>query len=268
MLGNRGKQNTSEEEASASGRARAESAQLKSTKRRQNTPWIIGGIALVLLSGLAAASLAGTEDPIVQRTPALIAARSIAEGRVITSDDLQVVEVEGLPREVQIMDPATLDDVLGRIAAGPIGSGSFIHPDQFIIGGLGQEPTVVVGANLNPDEYPLQDLRRGDLVRIIEVRIESDDFGEDDDIPVRIDGRELAVAEIVAVRPTTSDGLHFSLRIGESSANVVLDRVARGRVSIALIDGAQAVRPAEPLTPADPLDPGDPAEIDSESGDG
>ena len=265
MLGNRGKQNTSEEEASASGRARAENAQLKSTKRRQNTPWIIGGIALVLLSGLAAASLASTEDPIVQRTPALIAARSIAEGRVITADDLQVVEVEGLPREVQIMDPATLDDVLGRIAAGPIGSGSFIHPDQFIIGGLGQEPTVVIGANLNPDEYPLQDLRRGDLVRIVEVRIE--DFG-DEDLPVRIDGRELAVAEIVAVRPTTGDGLHFSLRIGESSANVVLDRVARGRVSIALIDGAQAVRPAEPLTPADPLDPGDPAEIDSESGDG
>lgn len=267
MVGIKGKQNTSDTAAGATSRARAESAQLKSTKRRQNTPWIIGGIALVLLSGLAAASLASADDPIVQRTPALIAARSIAEGRVITTDDLQVVEIEGLPREAQIMDPATLDDVLGRIAAGPIGSGSFIHPDQFIIGGLGQEPTVVVGAALTPDEYPLQDLRQGDLVRLIEVRIEASD-AEDDEAPVRIDGRELAVAEIVAVRPTQNDGLHFSLRIGESSANVVVDRISRGRLSIALIDAAQAVRPAEPLEPADPLDPGDPAEIDSESGDG
>ena len=224
--------------------------------RPRNGPWVIGGIILVVLSGLAAASLISSDETVVQRTSVVIAAQSIAEGRVLQAEDLAVAEITELAREIQVMAPETIDQIIGRVAAGPIGSGSVVHPDQFIIGGLGQEPTVVVGAALGPDEYPQLTLRPGDLIRVIETRI--DDIEGDDGI-VRIDGRELAVAQVVEVRPLSGDQLHFSLRVGESSANVLLDRIARGRVSIALIDGDTAARPAPALEPAAPLAPVDPA---------
>lgn len=226
------------------------------TARPRNGPWVIGGVVLVVLSGFAAASLISPEETAVQRTSVVIAAQSIAEGRVLEAEDLAVAEITELASEIQVMAPEAIDQIIGRVAAGPIGSGSVVHPDQFIIGGLGQEPTVVIGAALGPNEYPLLTLRPGDLIRVVETRI--DDIEGEDGI-VRIDGRELAVAQIVEVRPLSSDQLHFSLRVGESSTNVLLDRIARGKVSIALIDGDTAARPAPALEPAAPLDPVDPA---------
>ena len=223
--------------------------------RERNTLWMIAGIALVLVSGLAAATVAQSMS---NRVEVLVAARTIAEGEVIDVGDLRSssLAVDG---GVRAIAPTELDTLIGKVATGPIGEGAIVHPSQFIDGNEAEQPTVIVGAALEAGQYPLAGLRPGDQVKVIEVSGPNAVFDDSGSGP-----RELTEGEIVeVVRLARSDALLVSIRVNEAIATPLSERAQQGRLRLALIDGGLLDDQVAPLEPGDPADPGEPTELDS-----
>lgn len=220
---------------------------------------MIGGAALILISGFAAASMAQTYTETVD---VLVAAEAIAEGEPIRAEHLEVVPIAAGEGEIQAIHPTGLEDLIGRVASGPIGAGSILHPDQFA-GVEAEEQMVIVGMALEPDEFPTNGLQRGDLVRLFDV---NKTFGRSDPGVAE----EITIGEIVAVEPLkTGSQFHFSIRVKESTANVITSRATQDSLAIALAESesgdvsqlAEALEPGDdidPLDPAEPLEPGEP----------
>lgn len=223
---------------------------LAAPTRQRNAAVMIAGAAFIILAAALAASVASSFDDSIE---VLVASNEIAEGQPISASDFRTVRIAAGAGDIQAVSPDSIDDLVGRVAAGPIGEGSMIHPAQFAISS--EETKVVVGAALGPDQYPATGLKPGDQVRLIEV---AGRFGSSDDDSGFSSGREITVGEITdVVRLGSPDTLHFSIRVGESAASVVAQRVAQDRLTIALVDESltiQRVDPLEPIAPVVPLE--------------
>ncbi len=223
--------------------------------RQRNTLWIIAGIALVLISGLAAATVV---QSLSGRVDVLVAARLIAEGEVVEPGDLKSTSLAVEPG-VRAISPSELNNLIGMVATGPIGEGAIVHPSQFIDGNTEDQPTVIVGAALEAGQYPLSGLRPGDRVKVIEVSGATAAFDES-----TIGPRELTEGEVVEVeRLARSDAFLVSIRVNEAIATPMSERAQQGRLRLALIDSGLFDDPVAPLDPADPAEPGEPSELDS-----
>lgn len=223
---------------------RAAAAPEKATRQR-NAAVMIAGVAFIVIAAAMAASVAASFDDSVD---VLVAAEPIAEGQPITADHFRVVQIAAGAGDIQAVSPEQADQLVGRVAAGPIGEGSLIHPDQFMV--ARDDQLVVVGAALEPDQYPATPLKPGDRVRLIQVtggRTSGDD-GFDS-------GMELAFGEITDVTQLGPKEHHFSIRVPESVANVIAQRVAQDRLTIALLDESITLEQVDPLAPARPLVP-------------
>ena len=217
--------------------------------KARNTTWVVVGLVLVAVAGIAASSLwRGLSDRVV----VLVAADLIEEGQVVTEADLTPASIAA-DTTVRAMSPEQLAELVGKVASGPIGAGSIVHPAQFIVDDDADEPTVIVGAALEPGQYPIVGLRPGDRVRIIEVSSERASIGDDQE------PREIAVGEIVEVAGLQQSDIYLvSLRIKESASLMVSERVQQSRISIALLDSDTPDELIDPLSPADPIEPGEP----------
>ncbi len=235
----------------------------QSPRRPRNTLWIIVGLVLMVIAGLAALGLAGG---LAARVEVLVAAQPIAEGQTVTAADLAVAEIS-ISTEVQAIAPGQLEEYVGRVATGPVGAGAVLHPGQFAESLDDGVEHVIVGAALQPGAYPRVGLRPGDRVRLV-------------DIEAALAATVAVEAEVVEVVPTGSGGeLLISLRIDENQAAPVSAVAARGALRLALLDEGfddvvTPLAPALPVTPLDPAEPDaldlpaeDPAEIPSEAAD-
>lgn len=211
---------------------------------------VLLGVAagLALLAGLFAWSVAQSFD---QTVKVLVADRPVAEGQQLVDGDVRIVEIAAAEGDIQVLAPTKKDQLLGLTAAGPIGEGTLLHPRQFVQ--TNDTESVTVGAALGPNSYPTRDLINGDVVRLIELstsRRSSDESFRT--------GRELAVGEIVQVTDLgQADSIHVSIRVSESVAAVVADRIAEDRLSLALVDGAIDLSAVVPLEPAQAVIPAD-----------
>ncbi|MEM9133650.1 MAG: SAF domain-containing protein [Actinomycetota bacterium] len=215
----------------------------QSPPRPRNTLWIIVGLLLMTVAGLAALGLAGG---LAARVEVLVAARPIAEGQVVTVDDLAVAEIS-VSADVQAISPRRIEEYVGRVATGPVGAGAVLHPGQFADAVDDGAEHVIVGAALQPGAYPRVGLRPGDRVRLV-------------DIEVPVASSPAVEAEVVEVVPTGSGGeLLISLRIDEAQAEPVSGIAARSALRLALIDEGfdDLVTPLEPVLPVTPLEPAD-----------
>ena len=204
-------------------------------KRKSNTAWMIAGAALILISGLSAISIVGS---LTESVDVVVASRPIAEGEVIGEGDLAVAAITTRSGDVRAVPPEEIQSMIGLVAAGPVGQGAIVHPDAFIEASMGmeEEQTVLVGAALGPNQYPRTGLRPGDTVRLVETAPRSFSAG-DDVIGVGTTAREITTGEIVEVFALGSaSNFHFSIRIGESSANLVAQRVSEDRLTLVLIE--------------------------------
>lgn len=226
-------------------------------KRQRSTGWMIGGAALILISGFAAASMAQTYTETVD---VLVASEPIAEGEPLRADQLDVVPIAAGQGQMQAIHPTEIDDLIGRVASGPIGKGSVLHPAQFASVDT-EEEMVIVGMALEPDEFPTSGLQYGDLVQVFDVGASFDS----ESVSV---AEEVAIGEIIAARPLTGDKIHFSIRVPESTANIITSRATQNALAIALAEqsgelgrlGAtlEPTGDADPLAPGEPLEPGEP----------
>ncbi len=217
--------------------------------KARNTTWIVAGMVLVVVAGIAASSLwRGLSD----RVDVLVAADLIEGGQVITADDFTVASIAA-DENVRALSPDQRDELVGQVATGPIGAGSIIHPAQFVANIVGDEPTVVIGAALEPGQYPIIGLLPGDRVRIIEVSGREALIGEESE------PQEIAIGEVVEVAGLQrSDVYLVSLRINESASLLISERVQQGRISIALLDSGFPDELIDPIGPAEPVQPGEP----------
>lgn len=215
-------------------------------KRRSNTIWMVAGLVLILISAISAAALAQSFNDSVQ---VVVAVRPIAEGQSVVAEDLGIAEISTSANNVRAIEPGRRGDLVGLVAAGPIGQGSIVHPDSFVSMAADDEGNVVVGAALGPDNYPRASLQPGDVVRLIEL---SGGAVSLDGAPAA-GGREITIGEIVEVVRLGGDNFHFSIRVGESSANLVVDRIASNQLSLALLEDQSEFDAMEPMD-SDPID--------------
>lgn len=205
---------------------------------------MIAGLAFVLIAAALAVSVANSFDDSLE---VLVAANPIAEGQTLSAEDFRVVQIAAGEGDIQAVAPGDMNDLIGRIAAGPIGEGSMIHPAQFAV--ASSETLVVVGAALEPDQFPVGGVKPGDRVRLIEV---ADKFA---DIEGFSTGNDLGIGEVVDAHAFSPREMHFSIRVSESIANVVAQRVTQDRLTIALVDQSITLEQVDPLDPAIPLPP-------------
>lgn len=226
--------------------------------KARNTTWIVVGLVLVIVAGAAASSLwRGLSD----RVDVLVAANLIEAGQVVTEADLTTASIAA-DDGVRAISPDRANELIGQVASGPIGVGSIVHPAQFVIAETGEEPTVVVGAALEPGQYPIVGLLPGDRVRVIEVSGPNVLIGEE------AEPREITIGEIVEVHGLQrGDQFLVSIRINESANLLVSERAQQGRISLALLDSDFPEDLIDPLEPAQPVEPGEPLDPPPASGD-
>lgn len=224
-------------------------------RRPRNTIWMIAGLLLVLVSGIAAATAFASLD---RRVEVLVAARTIAEGEVVEGGDLRPASVAVDPG-VRAVSPSEAGELVGQVAAGPVGQGQIVHRSQFVAGDAEGQPKVIVGLALDPGQYPLVGLRPGDRVKVVEVSASNAAFGDDPGSG----SRELTEGEVVdVVSLSGGDRRLVSLRISEAMATPVSDGAHQSLVRLALIDDGLFDDVVAPLDPAEPGEPGTPSEVD------
>ena len=126
---------------------------LAAPTRQRNAAVMIAGAAFIILAAALAASVASSFDDSIE---VLVATSEIAEGQPVTEADFRTVRIAAGAGDIQVVSPDSIEDLVGRVAAGPIGEGSMIHPAQFAISSA--EAKVVVGAALGPDQGHLRQL--------------------------------------------------------------------------------------------------------------
>lgn len=220
---------------------------LATPARQRNTAAMIAGLAFIIIAGAIGASVASSFDDSIE---VLVAARDIEEGQPISADDFRTVQIAAAAGDIEVLAPSSIDELVGRVAAGPIGQGSMIHPDQFAL--AYGEQRILVGAALGPDQYPAGGLRAGDQVRIIATSGRSFSSRDDDGLTA---GQEVAVGEVVDVVSLSSNNLHFSIRVPESTANIVVQLVSSGQVSLGLLDDGVALDSVPALPPGQTFEP-------------
>jgi len=233
--------------------------------RSRNRGWLLAGGLLTLIAGISAASIFSS---LSQSVDVLVASRPIAEGAVISTNDFRTVSIAADTGSIRAISPDDGEQLVGQLAAGLIGEGSILHPDQFTNRiEQGVERTVVVGAALSPNDLPLLQLLPGDQIRLFEtfsgqaVDIGSAFSGADDTAQITSVSREVTDATVVeAATLGTSGSSHVAMRISESNANLVTNLVEQGRLAIALVDSLPSTDAVGPLEPGEPLAPGEPGD--------
>jgi hypothetical protein len=232
--------------------------------RSRNRGWLLAGGLLTLIAGISAASIFSS---LSQSVDVLVASRPIAKGAVISVDDYRVVSIAADTGSIRAIAPDDGEKLIGQLAAGPIGEGSILHPDQFTNRvDQGIERTVVVGAALAPNDLPLLDLLPGDQIRLFETFSGQaagvgSAFSLDETAQITSVSREITDATVVESSSlNTSGSRHVAMRISESNANLVTNLIEQGRLAVALVDSLPATESVGPIDPGEPLEPGEPGD--------
>lgn len=229
-------------------------------RRPRNTLWMVAGAVLVLLSGLSALVIA---QSLSSRVDVLVATRDIARGQVITDEDLATASISATSG-VRAIDPGRRSEIVGQIATGPIGPGTILHPAQFVDGAAGDGEKVVVGAALEPGQFPRFGLNPGDEVVLMEVSSRTAQADDQATGP-----RELGRGEVVeVVELTDPDTLLVTLRVNAALAVSISERAEQGRLRLGLVDNGFPDEVVKPLEPADPVKPAQPGTTVAPAGDG
>lgn len=231
-------------------------------KRPRNTIWMVGGLALMLVSLLGAL---GAAQSLSDRTQVLVSRRSFSLGETVSQSDLLVADV-AVDSSVALLTPDRIDEIVGLVAAGPIAEGEILVESDFTTSGDVEVITVIAGLELSPGAYPRVGLQPGDLVTILEVS----DLGFGDDIVA--DPRRVGDGEVVETRRLTNgDLLLVSVRIPEHLSEHVSQAAFEERIRLVqkeFADSDGRVVPLDPLEPAEAVDTGADDRSDTDGGAG
>lgn len=130
--------------------------------RHRNPVWLVAGVLLVVLSALGGVLLFSAND---ERIEALVAARDLAPGEVVSRADLRIerVAVDG----VDVVAPSAADGLIGQHVVGPVPQGALLHPAMFTVEAPLGPDEMDIGAALDPGEFPQSDIPVGTAVELL-----------------------------------------------------------------------------------------------------
>ncbi len=136
---------------------------MASEDRRRQLPWVVLGLTITLTAAIIFALWASS---LSSRTAVAVAGRDIPTGSKIEVDDLRAVEVAS-GQGAGFVPMTELDSVVGHTVRSPIPEGTILNPGLLSESspvGLGM---AIVGAVLQPGEYPITHLGPGQPVGIV-----------------------------------------------------------------------------------------------------
>jgi len=199
-------------------------------QRRRQLPWAVFGILLVACSILGFALWTLNQ---AERTPVLVAARDIDAGQVIERADVTTVSV-GADAGVRLLTADEGGLVIGEVARGPIPAGTPLSPLLVAESDAVPAGSAIVGASLEPGEYPTSSLRSGDRVELVRV-ISATTVGNE-----RLE--VLGTAKIWTVEQLLTGGapqLFISLEVNADDAAVVANTISQNRLRLVLIGAGE-----------------------------
>lgn len=214
------------ETTSSNGQGRAAGLRARapatSVVRHRQAPWMVTGVLLIVGCALAFAvtsiRLGGGED-------ALVVARPVAAGQLITTADLQTVRISG-GRSLQPILASAEGTVVGRPAAVALVPGALLIPAE--IGSPSQVTAGydVVAAALKAGQFPPA-LAAGDRVQVVPVPPSTSTGGAS---TAALASTVLATVISVVTPPagSSADAI-VSLQVGDNDADQVATLVSTGQ---------------------------------------
>ena len=216
-------------DATASDRPRLEPP--KDARRRP-----LRALVMVMVAALCAAGFAALLAAAGDRQAVLAMARTVPAGRVITADDLRVVEVSA-DKALRTLPAGQRDEVVGRSAISTLVAGTLLTNAQLAerVGPAVGES--VVGLRLKGTRVPPASMGPGDRVQIIQTASPTEA-----DVSVTEEGQlllgsVLTEGRVLSVERTreASDTVELSVAMQAVDAPAVAGAAAADRVTVVLI---------------------------------
>ncbi len=207
------------------------------------------GAGLIAAGGLVAAIALGDKSA---QTTAIVAAKPIRVGSVISPSDLRAVRLSaGL--DLRSLPAGAANQLIGGVAAVPIAQGTLLLAEQVNQSQGAPEGTVLVGTVLDPGALPSPDLRYGDRVKVL---VASQLSSADDPSKIVTEAIVWRVWGGTPGSATSSSKQAVTLAIPEDTAVTVGEAAARGNIRL-LVVPTSTKRPTEvsiesAQAPADP----------------
>lgn len=197
--------------------------------RQRRRPALIAlGIALIIVCGLGAYWLV---DRLSTTSQVVVAAVDVPEGKVLTAQDLTVIDVN-VPGGTAVIAGGELSTLVGQRTSAPLEQGALISPSEVSADSFPAAGSAVVGVKVNAGQIPTADVDPGDPIRIIGTPREGDD-PPGGDAPV-ITGTIQAVSS-----PTVDGALIVDVLVSDDQAATLASLAATGRISIILVPEEQ-----------------------------
>lgn len=196
--------------------------------KQRRRPALIGlGVALVALGGLGAAWLATSMSETVE----VIAVREdVARGELITEADLTTASINADPA----LDPvraSRMDEVVDHYAAFDLPAGTLITENSFSGAVQPGEGEAMVGVAVTNAQMPREQLRPGDIVRIVDTPNPQDD-------PPRSTPNSIEATVVSSPVPDETGQSVIDVVLPEVRAPDLAARIATGRIVVILLSRA------------------------------
>ena len=211
--------------------------------RRRQLPFVALGLTVALTAALVFALWASS---LSNRTAVAVAGRNIPTGSTIEIDDLRAVEMAS-GQGAGYVPMADVGSLVGHTVRAAIPEGAILHPGLLSASSPVDQGMAVVGAVLEPGEYPIAGLGPGQSVGVVVASDGRDEFTG------RIDGSlglaspagavntaiRATVAEVSEVLDSGKDALFVSLLTSAQDAVLIGNAAAFDKLRLILL-------PAEP----------------------
>ena len=225
---------------------------MASEDRRRQLPWVALGLTVTLTAAIIFALWASS---LSSRTAVAVAARDIAGGSTIEIDDLRAVEIAS-ERGAGFVPIAELESVIGRTVRSSVPEGAVLHPSLLSESSPIKRGMAVVGAVLEPGEYPIAHLSPGQFVGVVFTSEHRESGGaagtnqaNQADLPAFANTPIRAeVAEVSEVLDSGRERLFTSLLVSADDAVPISRAAAANELRLILL--SEESRPAStPLNP-------------------
>ena len=228
---------------------------MASEDRQRQLPWVALGLTVALTSAIIFA-LWGSS--LSSRTAVAVASRDIPTGSTVDIDDVRAVEVAS-GQGAGFVPMADLDSVVGRTVRATIPEGMILHPGLLSESSPIDKDMAVVGAVLQPGEYPIAHLGPGQPVGVV-ITHENRDFNPsnraghtDATTPTESDEptTRATVAEVSEVLESGREALFVSLLASADDAALISKAAASNKLRLILLP--KDVQPANSPSSSSPM---------------
>ncbi len=218
--------------------------------RPRQLPWIVVGLTITLTTAIIFALWASS---LSNRTAVAVAARDIPAGSELALNDFRAVEM-AISQGASYVPISKVGSLTGRVLRTAIPKGAIFHPELVSEHSNIADDQVIVGAVLEPGEYPVAHLNAGQTVGII-IANDANNAAEDrrwaSTTQLQATNIRADVAEVTQM-PDSARGLLFvSLMAAATDAEIISQAAASGELRLILLPQDAASASTDDTTASD-----------------